>query len=80
MFALYFNKTDRILRIETSMNLCMACRDKVTQWNDCYYTCNTRKPLRAKAEVIKIQWIEDTEKELEELKRIKVATKYNKIK
>ena len=79
MFNLKFDKERKELIISPMKNGFMPCEDEVIKFNSCYYTCNTRKPLRAKAEEIKALWIVEAERELEKAENTTIITKYGKI-
>lgn len=79
MYTLYFNKADKILKIESSNRL--MCKDSAyksipTYYNDCYIICDNRKALREKAKELQLKWIAEIENELDQLKKIKILTKY----
>jgi len=79
MYNLRFDKERKELIISPMKSGVMPCGDEVVKYNNYYYTCNTRKPLRAKAETIKAVWIAEAERELEKAENTTIITKYGKI-
>lgn len=79
MFCLYHSKlykTIEIAPIKKDSFMLSKVTDEVTPYNDYYFICNNRKLLKEKAIEIKNNWIEETEKELNALKEIKIKNKY----
>lgn len=79
MYELYHSRREKKLEIKPSKNKpfkedCVI--NEVATYNDCFYLCSDRKLLKKKAEEIKSEWIEEAEKELEQLKEIKIKNKY----
>ena len=79
MFNLKFDKERKELIISPMENGLMPCEDEVIKYNNYYYTCNTRKLLRVKADEIKAVWIAEAERELEKAENTTIINKYGKI-
>ena len=78
MFKLYFNKKENKIEISPMGDTLMVteANDKITLYNEYHYICNDRKSLMEKANEIKSNWIAELEKELNEIKEIKIKNKY----
>lgn len=73
MYSLYFNRTERIIKIKKMGKVIMGNpTEEVVRYNDLYYISTDRKALKKKALEIKEKWINETTKELEEIKQIKI--------
>lgn len=59
----------------TSEEAIKAASEKVQEYNQYWYICTNLKNLKEKAELIKEKWIEELEKEIEEIKNIKIPKK-----
>lgn len=77
IYALYFDRTKKELTIKNWSSRELKLEEgKIYSYNDCIYLALDRKILRQKAKEIQDSWISKCEKELEELKSIRVKTKY----
>ena len=79
MYELYHSRREKKLEIKPSKNKPFkddCAIDEVVEYNDYFYLCSDRKLLKKKAEEIKNEWIAEAEKELEQLKEIKIKSKY----
>jgi hypothetical protein len=74
MYILYFNKSERKIKVSKAHKslLNLNYTEKVTQYNDCYFYCSERKPLKEKAKEIKQNWIDELEEGLLLTKEIKI--------
>lgn len=74
MYNLYFNKNHVVLKLEKVRNqgsqLQKDYPTKPMRFNDCYYFCTTREPLKVLKQKIKEQWLEDAKRRLEEIKAL----------
>lgn len=46
--------------------------DEIKRYNDSYFICLKRKPLKEKAEQIKAEWIRDLEDQLQTVRDLKI--------
>jgi hypothetical protein len=74
MYTLYFKKSERKIKLSKSHKSMqnLDYTDKVTRYNDCYFVCSERIPLKEKAKEIKQNWIEEYEEALNSIKEIKI--------
>ena len=74
MYILYFNKSERKIKVSKAHKafLNLNFTDKVAQYNDCYFYCSDRKPLKEKGKEIKQNWIDELEEALFSTKEIKI--------
>lgn len=74
IYGLYYKEKDFELEIKPFRK--GERFEGIKDYNDCYYISCDRKLLREKSQLIKAKWIEKREKELEQLKTLKVKNKY----
>lgn len=74
MYTLYFNRRLKEVKVKKANkgNLKFPYSENVTKYNDCYYTCLTRKPLVEKANEIINDWINEINEELKIIESIKI--------
>ena len=77
MYALYFNREEGVLKIKKNPKAFVEYKDKVIKepykYNNNYYFCSTRKPLKELAEAMKLSWIGDAYAEVHRLEKIEIS-------
>ncbi|MBY6918147.1 hypothetical protein FDB55_13090 [Clostridium botulinum] len=74
-YGLYHNKEQCILRISKFSNSVMVDSDVVKRWNENWFICGCRKPLRVKANELLNKWKADAKSRIELLENTKIQTK-----
>ena len=74
MYTLYYDKEKRELKIQKANKSMqnIPYYDDVFKFNDCYYTCLTRNPLKEKAKEMLAEWIYEAEENLKKFQNIKL--------
>lgn len=75
MYSLYHNKSKLIISIEKAnkwQQRLVTFKEEITPYNDNYFFCLKRKPLKEKALEIKQDWLAEAERNLQAIKDIKV--------
>lgn len=73
MYTLFFNKSQKTIKINKANKNMQNQKytDEVTQFNDCYYLCTTRKPLVLKANELWSEWLKEAEQAVDDIRRMK---------
>lgn len=76
MYNLYFDKKEVELKIKKVTGMGSRLQEEYPvepkQYNDCYWICLERKPLKELAQQIKSEWLHETETLLEKIKTLNV--------
>ena len=75
MYTLFVSKKERVIEVKKAKKILQDLQytDEVSRFNDCYWLCAKRKPLIAKANEIKQQWISELEVELSLINSISIV-------
>lgn len=74
MYTLYVNKKEKMIQVTKARSIFhhLTYTDEVVKYNDCYYICTKRKPLKEKGKEFHQEWIKELEEELKSLKELKI--------
>lgn len=75
MYTLYHNKEDCVIKLEKAKKIMQNIgnfTEDVTCYNNNYYFCLLRSPLKQKATEMKQEWLKEAEDRAELIKNIKI--------